>query len=310
MPFFQSDESLQQAGDRILNALWSTVPGLARNQIALTWIVYDDPVPVNTGGALSPEEFWQYPIRGFSYRGVECFEPGGMARLFYLVAAHEWLEHGMVPPSSELDRAMQAMIALHSHDATSLVIDALSGTTSGPELPAGPFITWQSQRNIINRYYHSLDWTELETLNANQKTWQDGPYGRERLFMGELFENRNQLTTEAIARLFHSIIGGVAVSAARSQAVMALLHGASSTATAHAASSLHPSLQTWMASSLPDSAQHWTYTSLTPTGQHLVTYVECPALQPYLLVVATEEKRVNDSLLPYVAQQVLNEMQK
>ncbi len=31
-------------------------------------------------------------------------------------------------------------------------------------------------------------------------------------FVGELLENRNMLTTNAIARLLHSIVGGVAVS--------------------------------------------------------------------------------------------------
>lgn len=290
MPFFHTDETLQQAGDRILNALWSTIPGLARNQIALTWIVYDNPVPVNTGGALSPEEFWRYPVRGFSYRGVECFEPAGMVRLFYLVAAHEWLEQGMVAPSAELDRAMQAMIVAQSHDATSLVVDSLSGTTSGPELPSGPFVTWQSQRNIVNRYYHSLGWEELETLNINQKTWQDGPYGRERLFMGDMLENRNQLTTEAIARLFHSIVGGVAVSAARSEAMMTLLRSSETTTSAEI---------------YPPETQHWTLTSHSLTGQFLATYVECPAMQPYLLAIATDEKRVHDDLLPYLSRQIL-----
>ncbi|MGB3491159.1 MAG: hypothetical protein WBA57_00415 [Elainellaceae cyanobacterium] len=291
MPFFHTDETLQQAGDRILNALWSTIPGLARNQIALTWIVYDNPVPVNTGGALSPEEFWRYPVRGFSYRGVECFEPAGMVRLFYLVAAHDWLEQRMVAPSAELERAMQAMILAHSHDATSLVVDSLSGTTSGPELPSGPFVTWQSQRNIVNRYYHSLGCDEFETLNVNQKTWQDGPYGRERLFMGDMLEHRNQLTTEAIARLFHSIIGGVAVSAARSEAMMTLLRSSESTTNSEI---------------YPPKTQHWTLSSPTPTGQVLATYVECPTMQPYLFVIATEEKIVQDALLPDLSRQILN----
>ncbi len=38
------------------------------------------------------------------------------------------------------------------------------------------------------------------------------PYGRERAFYGEMLDNRNMLTTNAIARLLHSIVGGVAVS--------------------------------------------------------------------------------------------------
>jgi len=49
---------------------------------------------------------------------------------------------------------MRDMIVDSSNDATSLVVDVLTGTT-GPELPPGPFETWKSQRNIINRYFQS-----------------------------------------------------------------------------------------------------------------------------------------------------------
>jgi len=52
-------------------------------------------------------------------------------------------------------------------------------------------------------------------------------YGRERMFFGELMENRNMLTTNATARLLHAV-GGVAVSRARSQAMMALINAPTS----------------------------------------------------------------------------------
>jgi beta-lactamase class A len=75
---------------------------------------------------------------------------------------------GMVQTSSELERAISDMIVASSNDATSLVVDVLTGTTSGPELPPGPFETWKTQRNIINRYFQSLGWPDLETINVNQ----------------------------------------------------------------------------------------------------------------------------------------------
>ncbi|WP_421654412.1 hypothetical protein [Leptothermofonsia sp. ETS-13] len=67
--FFHKDEQLETLGDRILEQTWAEFPGLARNQISLTWLVYDPPAPINTGGAISPTEFWQYSPRGYSYRG-------------------------------------------------------------------------------------------------------------------------------------------------------------------------------------------------------------------------------------------------
>ena len=129
----------------------------------------------------------------------------------------------MLETSPELERAIRDMIVDSSNDATGLVLDVLTGTTSGPELTIAPFQTWAYQRNIVNRYYQSLGWEELKTINVNQKTWGDGPYGRERMYLGENFENRNRLTTNAIARLFHSIVGGVAVSSEISQEMMSLL---------------------------------------------------------------------------------------
>ncbi|MGL5881350.1 MAG: serine hydrolase, partial [Xenococcaceae cyanobacterium] len=200
MTFLRQDEQLTRSGNSILEATWTKFPNLAKNQIALTWIVYDPPVIVNTGGALSPEEFWKYQIRGFNYRGVERIYPASIVKLFYLVAIHEWLESNMVSESTELNRAIKDAIVDSSNDATNLLIDTLTGTNSGPELPAGPFETWKFQRNIVNRYYQSLGWDDLENININQKTWCDGAYGRERIFLGELMENRNMLTTNAVAR--------------------------------------------------------------------------------------------------------------
>ncbi|HIK43745.1 MAG TPA: serine hydrolase, partial [Leptolyngbyaceae cyanobacterium M65_K2018_010] len=191
--FFDPDPDLNQRLTQVLDQLWADFPSLAQTQIAVTWIVYDPPYITNTGGALSATEFWQHRPRGASYRGVELIYPASVVKLFYLVAAQEWLEQGMVPPSAELDRALRDMIVDSSNDATSLVIDVLTGTTSGPELPPGPFETSQYQRNLINRFFQSLQWPELETVNLNQKTWCDGPYGRERAFVGEHYENRNRL---------------------------------------------------------------------------------------------------------------------
>lgn len=308
MAFFRKDEQLEKLGKSILEATWAEFPGLAQNQIALTWIVYDSPVPVNTGGALSAEEFWKYSVRGFSYSGVGRVYPASIVKLFYLVAVHEWLEKGMLQTSSELERAMRDMIVESSNDATSLVVDMLSGTTSGPELPPGPFETWKFQRNIINRYFHSLGWPELETINVNQKPWCDGPYGRERTFLGELMENRNMLNADATARLLHSIVGGVAVSAVRSQAMMALMKR-----------SLNPAdlfddeenqVTDFLGGGLPQEAQLWSKAGWTNDVRHDAAYIELPNRQPYLSVVFTEGKAnsQNKGILPFVSQQIVEAM--
>jgi hypothetical protein len=305
MVFFNKDEQLENLGNQILEATWAKFPTLASNQIALTWVVYDPPAPVNTGGALTPNAFWSHAVRGFSYRGGERIYPASVVKLFYLVVLQEWLEKGMSQTSAELDRALTDMIVDSSNDATSLIVDILTGTTSGPQLTLGPFETWKYQRNIINRYYQSLGWEEMQVINACQKTWGDGPYGRERAFYGEMFENRNMLTTDATARLLHSIVGGVAVSSMRSQSMMNLLKR-----------SLNPEelpqdgeedqVTGFLGSGLPENSQIWSKAGWTSTVRHDVAYIELPDQRPYLLAVFTEGKEQAKSreILPFVSRRI------
>ena len=311
MPFFRQDEQLAKIANQILQAARAQFPSLTRDKIALTWIVYQEPVIVNTGGALSAQEFWQYEVAGFSYRGVERIYPASIVKLFYLVAIQEWLQGGMVAESLELNRAIRDTIVESSNDGTSLLLDVLTGTTSGPELPLQPFKTWQTQRNIVNRYFQSLGWEELESINVNQKTWSDGAYGRERAFLGELMENRNMVTTDAVARLLHSIIGGVAVSSERSQKMMQLLKR-----------SLNPAefidcdgenqITGFLGEALPRNAQIWSKAGWMSRVRHDTAYIEVPNLSPYLLTVFTEGKSnaQNKSILPFISQSILQSMRE
>ena len=304
--FFQRNSDLQAVLDQVLEQTWTEFPKLARNQIAATWIVYEPPFPINTGGAISAADFWQQSPPGASYRGVEAIYPASVVKLFYLVAAHEWLEREMVSSTPELVRALRDMIVDSSNDATGLVVDVLTGTTSGPELPAGPLETWQTQRNIVNRYFESLQWPELATINVNQKTWCDGPYGRERPFLGETYENRNVLTTEATARLLHSIIGGVAVTGERSQAMMALLRR--SLDPRRLAADPENQVTGFLGAGLPLNAQLWSKAGLTSKVRHDAAYVELPEHPPFQLVVFTEgtDASQNEHILPFVAQALLS----
>lgn len=302
MVFFNQDQQLENIANQILEATWTQFSTLAINQIALTWVVYDHPAPVNTGGALTPNAFWEHPVRGFSYRGAERIYPASVVKLFYLVVVQEWLEKAMIQPSKELDRALTDMIVDSSNDATSLIVDILSGTTSGPQLTPGPFETWKYQRNIINRYYQSLGWEEMQAINLCQKTWGDGPYGRERAFYGEMFENRNMLTTDATARLLHSIIGGVAVSSGRSQSMMNLLKR-SPQLEELPQNSDENQVTGFLGGGLPQNSQIWSKAGWTSTVRHDAAYIELPDQRPYLLVVFTEgkEQATNREILPFVS---------
>ncbi len=291
--FFEAYLPLQSALEAILAETWSAFPQLAPNQIAVTWLLHEPPYRTNTGGALSAAEFWQYRPQGASYRGVELMPPAGMVSLFYAVAMHVWLEQGMAQPSAEIARSLTDALTRDNRDAISYLVDVLSGTTSGPELSPGPNESWQQQRNIVNRYFQQLGWPELRAINLNQKLWEYGPYGRERSFLGAHRENQNLLSTEAIARLLHSIVGGVSVSSARSQALMALLQA-------------------------PDSALPATVWSLqrrSDTVSHDAAYVESDRAHPYQLVVSVHRKRAqeaqqNAEMIAFVRQKAFEAMQQ
>ncbi len=307
MTFFDKDEQLNILGKEIIEATKLEFSQLTCEQIAITWLVYHSPRAKNINNST---EFWQKQVRGWSDRGDEPIYPGKIVHLFYLVAIYEWLEKGMVKTSPELERAIRDMILSANHDATGLVVDVLTGTTSGPELSPGPFQTWKYQRNFVNRYFQSLKWPELKSININQKTWSDGPYGRERIFQGLLMENRNILTTNATARLLHSIVGGIAVSSQASEKMMNLFK--KNPSQEDAKDGRKGQGIGFLDESLPENANVWSIGIVDTYVRHNFAYIELPNLLPYLLVVFTEGKEIsrNERILPYISQKFVEAMTK
>src|SRR5258707_5959863 len=83
------------------------------------------------------------------------FYPASVAKLPLLVAAHGWQEQERLAPGAELDRALAAMIRESSNDATSLVVDCLTGTTSGPPLPPAALQRFLARRRAVNRFFRT-----------------------------------------------------------------------------------------------------------------------------------------------------------
>ncbi|HET9712000.1 MAG TPA: serine hydrolase, partial [Pyrinomonadaceae bacterium] len=155
-----------------------------------------------------------------SFRGNERVYPASVVKLFYLVAAQRWLEDKKIEQTPELTRALRDMIVDSSNEATQYVVDVLTQTTSGYELPAKEMEEWQYKRNAVNRYFSSLGYTNI---NVNQKTFCEDAYGRESVSRGPKGENRNKLTTDATARLMMEIVTGKVATPVRSALMMDLL---------------------------------------------------------------------------------------
>src|SRR5215213_4379294 len=150
-----------------------------------------------------------------SFHGNERIYPASVVKLFYLVAVQRWLEDKKIEQTPELTRAVRDMIVDSSNEATQYVVDVLTHTTGGYELPPKEMEVWQYQRNAVNRYFSSLGYTGI---NVNQKTFCEDAYGRERVSRGPNGENRNKLTTDATARLLMEIVTGKIANPARTAA--------------------------------------------------------------------------------------------
>lgn len=200
MAFYRPDPAMASRLDTLIDELAAAGrPGL-RNCLAVTWIRYQDSSPEAGQG-------W-----GTGWNEDRLLYPASVVKLFFAVAVERWLQQDLIPDSEELQRAVRDMISDSSNDATALVVDLLSGTSSGPALEGGSWRLWQRQRRLVNDWLATLRWPELEAINCCQKTWGDGPYGREKQFYGSDNSNRNALTTGATARMLEAVMTGAVVS--------------------------------------------------------------------------------------------------
>src|ERR1043165_7980571 len=206
-----------------------------------------------------------------SFHGNERVYPASVVKLFYLVAAHRWLEDKKIEQTPELTRAIKDMLVDSSNDATQYVVDVLTHTTSGYELPPKEMEQWQYQRNAVNRYFSSLGYTNI---NVNQKAFCEDAYGREHVSRGPNGENRNKLTTDATARLMMEIVTGKIANPARTSAMMELLKRE------NPGQSNDPDHQglgfTGIALKGREGFHLWSKAGWTSTTRHDVAYVEMP----------------------------------
>lgn len=308
MTFFKSDSILESLGNQVLEKTLAKFATLNAEQCAITWIVYRQTKIIEDKKSIFPQEFSKHLIHGFNHRGTESMYPASIVKLFYLVAIHQWLEVGKVSLSSELSRAVNDMVVQSSNDATSLVMDSLTDTNSGPELVNNNFSAWKYKRNIINIYFKTLGWQEFKPININQKTWSDGPYGREKKFLGEMKKSRNVLTTNAVARLFHNIVSGTAVSLERSMQMMSLLKRAVDDI--HYNSSTENQVTGFLGEGLPKNAELWSKAGWTSQVRHDAAYIKVPGLPPFLFImfIEGEENSKNKKIFPFVSELIVEKL--
>jgi beta-lactamase class A len=187
------------------------------------------------------------------------------------------------------------MIVDSGNEATGYVVDALTDTTSGLELPPAGLAAWHEKRNAVNRYFHSLGYD----INANRKTWDGGPYGRDKQAVDEFTPSRNFLTTNATARLLVEIATGRCVSAARCQEMLALMSRdfADTNSTDHQG-------RDFIGAGLPPTAKLWSKAGYMSAARHDAAIVELAGGEKFVLVIFTT-RPADKEIIPEIARQIV-----
>jgi beta-lactamase class A len=242
----------------------------------------------------------EHPIKA-SFRGNERIYPASVVKLFYLVAAHRWLEDKKIADTPELRRALKDMIVDSSNEATQYLVDVVTHTTAGYELPPVEMKTWQDKRNAVNRYLSALGYSNI---NVNQKTFCEDAYGREKVSRGPNGENRNKLTTDATARLLMEIVTGKAVTSGRSAQMMELLKRDYAGTSKDSDDQGHGF--TAIALQGMGGVRLWSKAGWTSTTRHDAAYLELPDGSKFVLVTFTTDHANEREIIPTVARVVID----
>lgn len=264
---------------------------------------------VTTAGSFKPGELaatiievrnpdkWQTA----SFEGERQLYTASVVKMFYMAALHRQLEDGKITFTKELERGLKDMIVDSSNDATGYMLDVLTDTSSGGELPQKEFDLWQYKRNRVNRFFASLGYTNI---NINQKTFCEDAYGIEQQSRAYKGQNRNMLTTNATARLLAEIATRRFVNEARSNAMLAIMS------------------RDWEATKDPNSqaidftgkalidnkmagTKLWSKAGWTSRSRHDAAYIETPDGQKLVVVVFTENHANDREAIPGIAARVI-----
>ncbi len=292
MAFYRPDPQMTaQLGDLLDRFAKKGRPGLHKS-IGISWIRYDCPNPEPCSGF------------GTGWSEQKLFYPASVVKLVYALAVEAWLQKDLLLDSNELRKALKDMIAYSSNDATSLILDLLSGTTSGPSLHGERWEAWQKQRLLINEWLRNFNWPELKEINCCQKTWSDGPYGRERDFYQDTNTNRNALTTASIARLLEAVMTNGVVSPIACKKLRSLL--SRSLDFRQRREDPENQIDGFLGEGLPQGTRLWSKAGWMSQARHDAIWCCLPQGPPMLLVVFSDGRQsANDSfLLPALAKEL------
>ncbi len=292
MAFYRQDPDMASCLKGILNRFEKEGRPAIKKNIAITWIRYDDETPSASHG------------HGTGWNSNKNYYPASIVKIVYALATQIWIKKDLIIDSEELRRALHEMIANSNNDATSFIVDLLTGTTSGPSLNEQNLEAWKVQRNLINNWLQELQWPEIKNWNCNQKTWNEGPFGREKDSYGQNNENRNRMTTDGTARIFESFMTNEMLQKVENDHLKKVFQRSLDPVSRK--KDLENQVDGFLGEGLPLASKLWSKAGLMSEVRHDVAWWEGPTRNPILVVVFTTGKDLvkDQFLLPAISHEL------
>ena len=295
MAFYRQDPEMAYCLKGLLDRFEKEGRSNLQENIAITCIRYDKKNPLPSDGY------------GTGWNSSKKYYPASVVKIVYAFATKIWIEKDLIVESEELRRALTEMIANSNNDATSYILDLLTGTTSGPSLNNSNYKAWKIQRELVNNWLNDLEWPEIKNWNCSQKTWNEGPFGREKDFYGKNNENRNSMTTEGIARIFESLMTNQMLPILKSEQLKKVFNR--SLDPVDRKQDLENQVDGFLGAGLPSSSKLWSKAGLMSEVRHDVAWWESPKRNPMLVVVfTTGQQLVKDQFLLPALSSELNKL--
>ncbi|RYG40951.1 hypothetical protein EON79_21685 [bacterium] len=235
-----------------------------------------------------------------AFQGEAGFYPASVVKLFYMAKLEDEIAKGKIRLTPELDRAETDMIRESVNDATGLVLETITDTAGGPELAPKALEAWMRKRARVNDWLTTRGFTGV---NARQKTWNEGPYGRERQGYGPGMELRNVMTAVSGLQMMTAIDLGLWHPAAQCERMLGLLNRRDPKATGNQVAGfvgevLPKEWPLWSKAGWTSAVRHDLLVTVTPKGDRLVLAILTKGHAGDERLVGTLGKAILKSLAP------------
>lgn len=241
------------------------------------------------------------------YRGEVPIYPASVVKMFYMAALERQLEDKKVTMTTELQRGLKDMIVDSSNEATQYILDVLTGTSSGAEMPQKQFEAWQYKRNRVNRWFSSMGYTNI---NVNQKTFCEDAYGIEQQSRAYKGQNRNMITTNATARLMAEIVTGNMNTPERTKRMMDLMKRDPFAKTSDPDSQATGFTGKLLIDRKMTDAKLWSKAGWTSRARHDAAYLETSDGLKFVIAVYTENHANEKEIIPTIAGKLMDVMRR